>query len=210
MGLFDFLFGGSRTRTNVKVVPDHIWMTTEAKFKGLAQEVEERSKSDSVAVLLVAHFPDVLERLQKIASQKAWEVPCRAVSADKLNTTIAASVTADESATIDIIVGERHPLPSVDDRLEEFADELPCSCRFSHHVSLEDAVIRVFAGDWISNVLKQLGMKEDEAIESQMVSRRIRQAQQKLEGRAFGNLDAESATEWLEKNCPELVTKRSI
>jgi len=101
-------------------------------------------------------------------------------------------------------------LPSVDDRLEEFADELPCGCRFSHHVSLEDAVIRVFAGDWISNVLKQLGMKEDEAIESQMVSRRIRQAQQKLEGRAFGNLDAESATEWLEKNCPELVTKRSI
>lgn len=50
-------------------------------------------------------------------------------------------------------------------------------------------------------------MSEDEAIESNMVSRRIRQAQQKIEGRAFGSLDAESAAEWLEKNCPELVRK---
>jgi len=50
-------------------------------------------------------------------------------------------------------------------------------------------------------------MSEDEAIEAQMVSRRIRQAQQKIEGRAFGTVDAESAAEWLEKNCPELAKK---
>ncbi len=52
MGLFDFLFGGGGKRTNVEVVPDHIWMTTEAKFAGLAQEAEERSKSDTVAAPL--------------------------------------------------------------------------------------------------------------------------------------------------------------
>lgn len=98
-------------------------------------------------------------------------------------------------------------MPSVDDRLVELADELPCRCRFSHHVSLEDAVMKVLAGDWVKNVLKQLGMSEDAAIESQMVSRRIRQAQQKMEGRAFGSLGAESAAGWLEKNCPELTQK---
>jgi len=124
-----------------------------------------------------------------------------------LNSGLAASLSLEESAIIDIIVGERHPSPSVDDRLQEFADELPCRCRFSHHVSLEDAVMKVFAGDWVKNVLKQLGMSEDDAIESQMVSRRIRQVQQKIEGRAFGSLDAESAAEWLEKNCPELIQK---
>ena len=134
-------------------------------------------------------------------------MPCKAVSASNLNPSLADSLRVDESATIDIIVGERHPLPSVDDRLEEFADELPCRCRFSHHVSLDDAVLKVFAGDWVKNVLKQLGMTEDEAIESQMVSRRIRQAQQKIEGRAFGSLNAESAAEWLEKNCPDLLPK---
>ncbi len=44
MGFFDALFG-SKKRTNVEVVPDHIWMTTDAKFSGLAKEAEQRSKS---------------------------------------------------------------------------------------------------------------------------------------------------------------------
>jgi preprotein translocase subunit SecA len=65
--------------------------------------------------------------------------------------------------------------------------------------------MKIFAGEWVQNVLRKLGMSEDEAIESQMISRRIRQAQQKIEGRAFGSFEAESAAQWLEKNCPELV-----
>jgi preprotein translocase subunit SecA len=50
-------------------------------------------------------------------------------------------------------------------------------------------------------------MKEDEAIESQMVSRRIKQAQQKIEGKAFGSSDSESADQRLEKHCPDLWNK---
>ncbi|QEG43764.1 preprotein translocase subunit SecA [Roseimaritima ulvae] len=69
--------------------------------------------------------------------------------------------------------------------------------------------MEVFAGEWVRNVLTKMGMKEDEAIESQMVSRRIRQAQQKIEGRSFGAVDAESAAEWLEKNCPDLSQGKS-
>ena len=206
MGFFDSLFG-SKKRTNVEVVPDHIWMTTDAKFHGLAKEVEERSRSETVAILLVAHFPDVLARLNDLAGQQAWGVPTKAVLAGNLDTDLAVSLNLDESAIIDIIVGERHPLPSVDDHLEEFADELPCRCRFSHHLSLEDPVMKVFAGEWVRKVLAKLGMAEDESIESQMVSRHIRQAQQKIEGRSFGSFDAESATQWLQKNCPELGNK---
>lgn len=206
MGFFDALFG-SKKRTNVEVVPDHIWMTTDAKFAGLAKEAEERSKSDTVAILLVAHFPDVLARLEELANKRDWSVPCRAVPATNLDTDLAASLKLDESAVIDIIVGERHPLPSVDDGLEAFADHLPCRCRFSHHLSLDDSVLEIFGGEWVKNVLRQMGMGEEEAIESQMVSRRIRKAQQKIEGRAYGNFDAESAAHWLKKNCPELGRK---
>ncbi|MEZ6126787.1 MAG: hypothetical protein R3C49_27025 [Planctomycetaceae bacterium] len=206
MGIFDALFGGKK-RTNVEINPDHIWMTTDAKFAGLAKEAEERSRSETVAILLVAHFPDVFARLEGLAEQRSWSVPCKVVFASNLNADLASGLKLDGSAIIDIIVAERHPLPSVDDRLEQFADELTCRCRFSYHLSLEDAIIKAFAGDWISSVLKQVGMKETEAIESPMVSRRIRGAQKKIEGRAFGSLDAESAEEWLEKNCPELFRK---
>jgi len=62
----------------------------------------------------------------------------------------------------------------------------------------------VFAGKWVKNALIGLGMFENESIQSEMVSRRIRQAQKKIEGRAVGSFDAGSAAQWLEKNCPEL------
>ena len=88
MGFFDSLFG-SKKRTNVEVVPDHIWMTTDAKFAGLSKEVEERSRSETVAILLVAHFPDVLARLSELASQQTG-VPVQAVLADNLDTDLAA------------------------------------------------------------------------------------------------------------------------
>ncbi|TWT76459.1 preprotein translocase subunit SecA [Planctomycetes bacterium CA13] len=203
MGLFDFLFG-NRKPTNVQVLLDQIWMTTDAKFTGLIKEAEERAKSESVAILLVAHFPDVLERLHLLANEWTSDVPLIAVLASNLNTDLAASLNVDETAVIDIIVGERHPLPSVDENLVTFANELPCRCRFSHHVSLEDPVINIFGGESIKNMLGSLGMSEHEAIESKMISRRIRMAQQKIEGKTSKRLDAETAAEWLEKNCPEL------
>ncbi|HIF34594.1 MAG TPA: preprotein translocase subunit SecA [Planctomycetaceae bacterium] len=148
-----------------------------------------------------------MARLEELANQLALSVPVKAVPAGNLDVNLATSLNLDNSAIIDVIVGERHPLPSVDDRLEEFADELPCRCRFSHHISLEDPVFEIFAGPWVVNVLRKLGISEDQAIESNMVSRRIRQAQQKIEGRAFGSSDANSAAEWLEKNCPDLRSK---
>ncbi|MDP6469278.1 MAG: preprotein translocase subunit SecA [Pirellulaceae bacterium] len=201
MGFFDSLFS-SKDPTNVEVVPDKIWMTSDAKIAGLGKEVVERSKSESVAILLVAHFPDVLARLGDVAEKQVENVPVMAVLASDLSLDIASNLNLDESATIDIIVGERHLLPSVDERLEQFANELPCHCRLSHHLSLEDPMMREFGGDWVHHVLEQLGMTEDEAIESRMVSRRIKQAQQKIEGKASGSSKAESAAEWLEKNCP--------
>jgi preprotein translocase subunit SecA len=46
--------------------------------------------------------------------------------------------------------------------------------RLVHHVSLEDPMMRMFAGEWVQNVLQRLGMNENEAIESRMVTRRFK------------------------------------
>jgi hypothetical protein len=203
MGFFGFLFGSEKP-AHVEVVPDRFWLTTDAKFAGLAKEAESRSRSQTDAILLVAHFPDVLARLEQIVRQHVWNVRCLAVSPGHLNEGLLGNLNLDQSAVIDMIVGERHPLPSGDDQLVEFAKGLPCRCRLSHHLSLEDPVLKPFVGDWVQSTLKQLGMSEDEAIESQMVSRRVRHAQQKIEERSFGSCQTESAAEWLKKNCREL------
>ncbi|MEO2034447.1 MAG: hypothetical protein ABGZ35_20425, partial [Planctomycetaceae bacterium] len=61
---------------------------------------------------------------------------------------------------------------------------------FSHHLSLDDAVFKNFVREGVRDILEKLGMKADEAIESRIVSRRIRAAQEKIEGRTFGSLEA--------------------
>jgi len=84
------------------------------------------------------------------------------------------------------IVGtERHESRRIDNQLRGRAGRQgdPGSSRF--YLSLEDDLMRIFAGEWVSGILTRLGMQEGEAIESRMVSRRVEGAQKKVEERNF-------------------------
>ncbi|MGE3242957.1 MAG: preprotein translocase subunit SecA [Pirellulales bacterium] len=84
------------------------------------------------------------------------------------------------------IVGtERHEARRIDLQLRGRCGRQgdPGSSRF--YLSLEDDLMRIFAGEWVKNMLTRLGMQEGEAIESKMVSRRIEGAQKKVEERNF-------------------------
>ncbi len=84
------------------------------------------------------------------------------------------------------IVGtERHESRRIDNQLRGRAGRQgdPGSGRF--YLSLEYDLMRIFAGEWVSNLLARLGMEEGQAIESRMVSRRIEGAQKKIEERNF-------------------------
>jgi preprotein translocase subunit SecA len=84
-----------------------------------------------------------------------------------------------------VIGTERHEARRIDLQLRGRCGRQgdPGSSRF--YLSLEDDLMRIFAGEWVKNVLTRLGMKEGEAIESRMVSRRIEGAQKKVEERNF-------------------------
>ena len=84
-----------------------------------------------------------------------------------------------------IIGTERHESRRIDNQLRGRSGRQgdPGSSRF--FLSLEDDLMRKFAGDWVAAVLTRLGMQEGEAIESKMVSRRIEGAQKKVEERNF-------------------------
>jgi preprotein translocase subunit SecA len=84
-----------------------------------------------------------------------------------------------------IIGTERHDARRIDLQLRGRCGRQgdPGSSRF--FLSLEDDLMRKFAGEWVKNILTRLGMKEGEAIESRMVSRRIEGAQKKVEERNF-------------------------
>ncbi|HZZ73335.1 MAG TPA: SEC-C metal-binding domain-containing protein [Pirellulales bacterium] len=90
-----------------------------------------------------------------------------------------------EMGGLHIIGSERHEARRIDLQLRGRCGRQgdPGSSRF--YLSLEDDLMRIFAGDWVKGILQRLGMKDGEAIESRMVSRRIEAAQKKVEERNF-------------------------
>jgi len=86
-----------------------------------------------------------------------------------------------EMGGLHIVGTERHDSRRIDNQLKGRAGRQgdPGSSRF--YLSLQDELMRLFAGEWVAGVLTRLGMQEGEAIESGMVSRRIEKAQKKVE-----------------------------
>jgi preprotein translocase subunit SecA len=90
-----------------------------------------------------------------------------------------------EMGGLHIIGTERHDARRIDNQLRGRSGRQgdPGSGRF--YLSLQDDLMRIFAGEWVGNLLGRLGMQEGEAIESRMVSRQIQKAQKKVEERHF-------------------------
>src|SRR5690554_30513 len=84
-----------------------------------------------------------------------------------------------------IIGTERHESRRIDNQLRGRAGRQgdPGSSRF--YLSLEDALMRMFASERMAGMMKRLGMQPGEAIEHPWVSRAIENAQRKVEARNF-------------------------
>ncbi|EWH11210.1 preprotein translocase subunit SecA [Catenovulum agarivorans DS-2] len=84
-----------------------------------------------------------------------------------------------------IIGTERHESRRIDNQLRGRAGRQgdPGSSRF--YLSMEDALMRIFASDRVSGLMKKLGMERGEAIEHPWVTKAIENAQRKVEARNF-------------------------
>ncbi len=89
------------------------------------------------------------------------------------------------SGGLHIIGSERHQSRRIDNQLRGRAGRQgdPGVSRF--YLSLEDDLMRIFAGDRVVGMMRAMGLQEDEAIEHKMVSRSIENAQRKVEARNF-------------------------
>lgn len=217
MSLFD-LFRRSRLQRE----SDRVFLTRAAKWRALAETAIGMRDAGESAVI-VAHFPatlaEVAERMAELAVPV--ETQSQAVRPAELATRLAQNrggpilllpapalaLDDGESTPIDgpprvtVLVPEMHPLPDREAEVEAFAEQLP-SPTLTYFASLEDPVMKLFSGAWLQEMLKHLGMKEDEEIRSPMVSRRIRRAQQRIARRVETETAARSVEEWMERNVP--------
>jgi hypothetical protein len=194
------LFGAPAEAVRVEVLDDLVWISTTAKHAGIRRAVRERLKAGAPVVVLVAHFPDVLAELETIAAEFADGGRVRALLARQLTPDTAGRLSLGEHVTLELVAGERHPLPEADAELLSFAGALPCRSRLEHHLSFDDALLQMFGGESARGMMERLGATEDEPVTSGLVTRSIRRAQAKVAAGAVSRMDADSAAVWLERN----------
>jgi preprotein translocase subunit SecA len=90
-----------------------------------------------------------------------------------------------EAGGLHIVGTERHESRRIDNQLRGRAGRQgdPGSSKF--YLSLEDDLMRIFAGDKVKGLMERMGMPDDEPIEHPWVTKSIQDAQRKVEARNF-------------------------
>ncbi|GBU11876.1 preprotein translocase subunit [Enterobacterales bacterium] len=107
---------------------------------------------------------------QKAEIKAAWQIRHDAVLA---------------SGGLHIIGTERHESRRIDNQLRGRAGRQGDAGSSRFYLSMEDALMRIFASDRVTGMMRKLGMKPGEAIEHPWVTKAIANAQRKVESRNF-------------------------
>ncbi|TQI78853.1 protein translocase subunit secA [Serratia fonticola] len=117
----------------------------------------------------VAQLEDPTEE-QIAAIKDAWQIRHDAVLA---------------AGGLHIIGTERHESRRIDNQLRGRSGRQGDAGSSRFYLSMEDALMRIFASDRVSGMMRKLGMKDGEAIEHPWVTKAIANAQRKVESRNF-------------------------
>ncbi|MEA9391792.1 preprotein translocase subunit SecA [Acerihabitans sp. TG2] len=117
----------------------------------------------------ISHLEDPTEE-QIDAIKTAWQIRHDAVLA---------------SGGLHIIGTERHESRRIDNQLRGRSGRQGDAGSSRFYLSMEDALMRIFASDRVTGMMRKLGMKPGEAIEHPWVTKAIANAQRKVEGRNF-------------------------
>ncbi len=101
-------------------------------------------------------------------------------------TDIKLSQEVKDAGGLAIIGTERHDSRRVDRQLRGRAGRQGDPGSSVFYVSFEDKLMRLFGSDRIASMVDKLGMQDDEALESRMLSNAVENAQKKVEENNFG------------------------
>ena len=195
-------------KSNIRIdYPDVIYKTRRAKYRAVANAIEELHKKGRpvlVGTTSIQQSEELSELLKKrgiehnVLNAKFHEKEAEIVAdagqmgAVTIATNMAGRGTdivlgdgVAELGGLHIIGTERHESRRIDNQLRGRCARQgdPGSTRF--YLSLEDDLMRLFGSDNISGIMDKLGMEEDEPIEHKIVTRSIESAQKKVEARNF-------------------------
>ena len=210
------------------LIDDKVWWDRRHKLNGICEETQAASTTGD-NVLVLAHFEATLSEIentlrsrsfeiQRLAqinfttvcsaiTAKAWSglarsVPALNPSAEDWGATRLRNVGANSSRRLHIIVAEHHPLRSRDEQLITSSAELNCEAQLTFHISLDDPLLTNFGVRSFQDLGRRLGIDEESFLSNPMITRAIRQGQEKIEREVPLDLPASSIEDWFKHNLP--------
>lgn len=195
-------------KPNIRIdYPDVIYKTRRAKYRAVANAIEELHKKGRpvlVGTTSIQQSEELSELLKKrgiehnVLNAKFHEKEAEIVAdagqmgAVTIATNMAGRGTdivlgdgVAELGGLHIIGTERHESRRIDNQLRGRCARQGDLGSTRFYLSLEDDLMRLFGSDNISGIMDKLGMEEDEPIEHKIVTRSIESAQKKVEARNF-------------------------
>ena len=173
---------------------DSVWRSHAARLKGLEREVGVLAEAEQ-SVLVVALS---LAALDEVEAALARHQPSRCADAFgkealrehlskpgsvtvALSGALGTEVKSPAANGVDILVYGRNDTRAADEGILRFADALGPNAHIVFHMTLDDPLLKAFTPT-LAPLLEKLGMKEEEPIVNAMVTRAIRNAQDKRSG----------------------------
>jgi preprotein translocase subunit SecA len=188
---------------------DLIYKTKKAKFDAVTEKVLELTAQGRPVLVGTTDVEtsEVLSRMFRMrgiqhqvlnAKQHAREAEVVRYAGQAGTVTIATNMAGrgtdiklpqevKDAGGLAIIGTERHDSRRVDRQLRGRSGRQGDPGSSIFYVSLEDKLMRLFGSERIAGVVDKLGMKDDEALESSMLSKSIENAQKKVEEINFGS-----------------------
>lgn len=187
---------------------DLIYKTKKAKYTAVINKVEELIKEGRPVLVGTTDVEtsELLSRMLRMrgikhnvlnAKEHAREAEIVAQAGMSSTVTIATNMAGrgtdiklspevKKAGGLAIIGTERHDSRRVDRQLRGRAGRQGDPGSSAFYVSLEDKLMRLFGSERIAGVVDKLGMADDEALVSGMLSKSIENAQKKVEENNFG------------------------
>ncbi len=187
--------------------PDLVYKTVKGKYKAIVDEIVETYKIKqpvlvgTVSIEKSELLSEMLKRRgipHQVLNAKYHEREADIVShAGSLGmvtiatnmagrgTDIKLSEGVIEAGGLKIIGTERHESRRIDNQLRGRAGRQGDIGSSRFYISLEDDLMRIFGSERLQGVVEKLGLTDEDAIESKMVSGAIESAQKKVEGNNF-------------------------
>jgi hypothetical protein len=165
-------------------ITDVIFISTTAKFQACIEQTRENGNT-----IFIAWFEETLQRMQVFFKEQ--NVPAQTILYRQATTHLINSNN--------IIFAEHYPWQKKETALFQSLNLKEVTI-FS---SLDEPLFKYFGGDKMIEIVHSMGMKDNEALQHPLITKALKNAQEKIEKKIVIEQSALSQRDWFERNLKE-------